>query len=63
MAIRHLEFEVGDRVYLRVSLTRGVKRLGIKCKLAPCYSSLFPVLSRGECGIPFGAATSLGRCV
>jgi hypothetical protein len=30
-----LEFEVGNRVYLRVSPTQGVKRIGIKCKLAP----------------------------
>jgi hypothetical protein len=63
MARWHLEFEAGDRMYLRVSPTRGVKRLGIKCKLAPCYSNPFPVLSKGECGIPFGAATSLGRRV
>jgi hypothetical protein len=33
-------------VYLRVSPTRGVKRFGIKGKLAPCYIGLFPVLAK-----------------
>ena len=30
-------FEVGDRVYLRVSPLRGVKRFGVKGKLAPRF--------------------------
>ena len=30
-----LEFEVGDRFYLRVSPTKGVQRFGVKEKLAP----------------------------
>ena len=29
--------EVGDRVYLRVSPLRGVKRFGVKGKLAPRF--------------------------
>jgi hypothetical protein len=41
-----LEFEAGDRVYLRVSPTRGVKRFGIKGKLAPRYISPFFILAR-----------------
>jgi hypothetical protein len=41
-----LEFEAGDRVYLRVSPMRGVKRFGIKGKMAPRYIGLFPVLGR-----------------
>jgi hypothetical protein len=43
---RSLEFEVGDRVYLRVSPTRGVKWFGIKGKLAPRYISPFLILAR-----------------
>jgi hypothetical protein len=43
---RLLEFEAGDRVYLRVSPTRGVKRFGIKGKLAPRYIGPFLVLAR-----------------
>jgi hypothetical protein len=39
-------FEAGDRVYLRVSPTWGVKRFGIKCKLAPHYISPFLILAR-----------------
>jgi hypothetical protein len=34
---RPLEFEVGDHVYLRVLPMKGVKRFGMKQKLAPRY--------------------------
>jgi hypothetical protein len=43
---RPLEFQAGDRVYLRVSLTRGVKPFRIKGKLALRYIGLFPILAR-----------------
>jgi hypothetical protein len=43
-----LEFEVGDHVYLRVSPMKGVKRFGLKGKLAPCYIGPFPTLE--NCG-------------
>jgi hypothetical protein len=43
-----LEFEVGNDVYLRVSPMKGVKRFGVKGKLAPCYMGPFPVLEK--CG-------------
>jgi hypothetical protein len=43
-----LEFEAGDHVYLRVSPTRGVKRFGIKGKLAPRYIGPFLILARLE---------------
>jgi hypothetical protein len=43
-----LEFEVGDHVYLRVSPKKGVKRLGMKGKLAPRYIGPFPILEK--CG-------------
>jgi hypothetical protein len=33
-------------VYLHVSPTRGVKRFGIKGKLAPCYIGQFLILAR-----------------
>jgi hypothetical protein len=41
-----LEFEAGDRVYLHYSPTQGVKRVGIKGKLAPRYIGPFLVLAR-----------------
>ena len=41
-----VSYEVGDRVYLRVSPLRGVKRFGIKGKLAPRFIGPFKVLSR-----------------
>jgi hypothetical protein len=43
---RPLEFEVGDRVYLRVSPKKGVKRFGVNGKLAPQYIGPFPILEK-----------------
>jgi hypothetical protein len=43
-----LAFEVGNHVYLRVSLMKGVKRFGVKGKLALCYIGPFPILEK--CG-------------
>jgi hypothetical protein len=45
---RPLEFEVGNHVYLRVSPMKGVKRFGVKGKLAPHYIGPFPILEK--CG-------------
>jgi hypothetical protein len=39
-----MEFEVGDHVYLRVSPMKGVRRFGIKRKLAPRYIGLYPII-------------------
>ena len=39
-------YEVGDRVYLRVSPLRGVKLFGVKGKLAPCFVGPYKVLER-----------------
>ncbi|GJW17301.1 transposon ty3-G gag-pol polyprotein [Tanacetum coccineum] len=41
---RDLEFQVGDRVFLKVSPFRGVKRFGIKGKLSPRFISPFEIL-------------------
>ncbi|GJW13938.1 putative nucleotidyltransferase, ribonuclease H [Tanacetum coccineum] len=38
---RDLEFQVGDRVFLKVSPFRGVKRFGIKDKLSPRFIGPF----------------------
>jgi hypothetical protein len=43
---RPLEFEVGDHVYLRVSPMKGVRCFGIKGKLAPCYTGLYPIIDK-----------------
>jgi hypothetical protein len=43
-----LEFKVGNHVYLRVSPIKGVKRFGVKGKLAPRYIGPFPILEK--CG-------------
>jgi hypothetical protein len=45
---RPLKFEVGNHVYLRVSPMKGVKRFGVKGKLAPRYIGLFSILEK--CG-------------
>jgi hypothetical protein len=45
---RPLKFEVGDHIYLWVSPMKGVKRFGMKQKLAPRYIGPFPILEK--CG-------------
>jgi hypothetical protein len=45
---RELSFEVGDFVYLKVSPIRGVRRFGVKGKLAPRYIGLYQILARRE---------------
>jgi hypothetical protein len=45
---RPLQFEVGDRVYLKVSPMKGVKRFRVKGKLSPRYIGQFPILEK--CG-------------
>jgi hypothetical protein len=37
---------VGDPIYLRVSPMKGVRRFGIKGKLAPCYIGLYPIIDK-----------------
>ncbi|GJR09081.1 hypothetical protein Tco_0791733 [Tanacetum coccineum] len=41
-----LSFNIGDRVFLKVSPFRGVKRFGIKGKLSPRFISPFEILER-----------------
>jgi hypothetical protein len=43
---REIIYEVGDRAYLRVSPLRGIKRFGIKGKLAPRFIGPYRILSR-----------------
>jgi hypothetical protein len=43
-----LEFEIGDRIKLRVSPMKGVKRVGMKIRLASRYIRHFPILEK--CG-------------
>jgi hypothetical protein len=45
---RPLKFTVGDHVYLKVSPMKGMKRFGMKGKLAPRYIRLFSILEK--CG-------------
>jgi hypothetical protein len=43
---RELSFEVGYYVYLKVSPIRGVRRFGVKGKLAPWYIVLYQIQAR-----------------
>ena len=43
---RPLEFKIGDHVYLRVSPMKGIRRFGIKGKLAPRYIGLYPIIDK-----------------
>jgi hypothetical protein len=44
--LSHLEFEVSDDVYLRVSPMKGIRRFGIKVKLARRYIGLYPIIDK-----------------
>ncbi|KAJ3669669.1 hypothetical protein LUZ60_011619 [Juncus effusus] len=49
-ARRHVEFQPGDHVLLRVSPTRGVMRFGVKGKLSPHFIGPFEIFERiGAC--------------
>ena len=41
-----MEFEEGDKVYLKISLMKGVVRFGKKGKLCPCYVGPCDILQR-----------------
>jgi hypothetical protein len=41
-----LEFEVSDHIYLQVSPMKGVRRFGIKGKLAPRYIGPYPIIDK-----------------
>jgi hypothetical protein len=40
---RPLQFEIGDRIYLKVSPMKSVKRFGVKGKLSPRYIGPFSI--------------------
>jgi hypothetical protein len=57
---RDLSFEVGDYVYLKVSHIRGIKRFGVKGKLAPRYIGLYQIQARrGEVAYQLSLPESL----
>jgi hypothetical protein len=43
---RPLEFEVRDHVFLQISPMKGVRRFGVKGKLAPHYIGLYPIIDK-----------------
>jgi len=43
---RELEFEVGDRVYLKMEMLRGPKRFILETKLSPRYMGPFRIVER-----------------
>ena len=43
---RPIKFEVGDYVYLKVSLMKGAQRFGVKIKLAPRYVGPYKIIER-----------------
>ena len=55
-------YEVGYRVYLRVSSLRGIKRFGVKGKLAPRFVGPYRVLERmGEVAYKLELPEGLSR--
>jgi hypothetical protein len=46
---QEVQYQTGEKAYLRVTPLKGVHRFGIKGKLAPRYVGPFPILAkRGE---------------
>ena len=43
---RPLEFELGDRVFLKVSPTKGIRRFGVQGKLNPRYIELYEIIDK-----------------
>ena len=43
---RYLEFEDGDKVYLKISPMKGVVRFCKEWKLSPCYVGPYEILQR-----------------
>ena len=43
---KEVTYEVGDRAYLRVYPLRGIKRFGVKGKLAPRFIGPYKILER-----------------
>lgn len=41
-----LEFQVGDKVFLKIAQMKGIIRFGRKSKLSPCYIRPFEIRSR-----------------
>ncbi|XP_074277490.1 uncharacterized protein LOC141601120 [Silene latifolia] len=59
---RPLEFEVGDKVFLKVSPMKGVKRFGVKGKLSPKYIGPYEVIKRiGAVAYRLDLPPSLGK--
>jgi hypothetical protein len=59
---RPLEFKVGDKVFLKVSPTRGVMRFNQKGKLSPRFIGPYEILDRiGEVAYRLNLPNSLGR--
>ncbi|XP_042467052.1 uncharacterized protein LOC122050187 [Zingiber officinale] len=59
---RPLEFSVNDHVFLRVSPTKGVRRFGLRGKLAPRYIGPFQILERiGEVAYRLALPPSIVR--
>ena len=43
---RDLQFEIGDRVFLKISPWKGVLRFGKRGKLSPRYIGLYEIVSK-----------------
>ena len=57
-----LQFEVGDKVFLKVSPTRGVHRFGVRGKLGAKFIGPFEILRRvGEVAYELALPPSLAK--
>jgi len=44
--MRHLEFKIGDKVFLKASPTKGFKRFRVWPKLSPRYSGPYEIIEK-----------------
>ena len=59
---RALQFAVNDKVFLKVSPTKGIQRFGVKGKLSPKFIGPFDVLRRiGEVAYELALPPSLAK--
>jgi len=43
---RPLEFQLGNKVFLKVSPTKGIKRFGVRGKLSPRYIRPYEIIEK-----------------
>ena len=59
---RHLEFTMGDHVFLKVSPKRGIMHFGHNGKLSPMFIGPFEIFDRVRATVSSCFTTAVGEC-